>query len=67
MYGVLTNMVSIAGCVVMAASRRFQQECSRPKTDGDTAVLVRFLRVAKSHGGEFFLARSCPDVDGKKF
>ncbi len=46
MYGVLKNMVSIAGCAVMAASRRCQQECSRPKTDGATAVLVRFLRVA---------------------
>ena len=49
MYGVLTNMVSTAGCAVMVASRRFQQECSRPKTDGVMAILIRFLRVAKSH------------------
>ena len=43
MYGVLTNKVSIAGCAVVAASRRCQQECCRSKTDLVIAVWIRFF------------------------
>ena len=54
-----TTMLSMAECVVMAATWRHHQECCRSKTDQVMAVLVRFFTVSESHGLGIFLAPLC--------